>query len=249
VLAALAGVDTILFSHTAVVQQAAYDGLLRAAESGRIPAANMTAALERIARLKAAVAVDAPPDLTAIRTPDHLATVQEAARAGVVHVSGVLPHPVPARTVVVEFVSYLESGIVEVGGQTGLAQRVAERLPAAHTVSLPSIEPPPDQVADLIARAAAADLLIVATRSAAWNPEQAELAGALMRSARATVLLALRTPFDAALFPQADAVLAACGDSAPSLDAVLAALMGDFTPTGRLPVALDDPRAVDGAAS
>ncbi|MBE0691345.1 MAG: beta-N-acetylhexosaminidase, partial [Anaerolineae bacterium] len=59
VLAALAGIDAILFSHTRAMQEAAYDGLLEAARSGRLGADAIDGANRRMLALKEAYA--APP--------------------------------------------------------------------------------------------------------------------------------------------------------------------------------------------
>src|SRR6185295_1828723 len=91
-LGALAGLDIIIFSHTRTMQEAAYDGLLASAQSGRVPMEIIDAANDRIATLKAAYPAR-PADLTVIKKPDHLALALKAARAGTVLLrdSGLLP--------------------------------------------------------------------------------------------------------------------------------------------------------------
>ncbi|MCC6802100.1 MAG: beta-N-acetylhexosaminidase [Anaerolineae bacterium] len=234
-LAAQAGVELILFSHTPAMQEAAYDALLSAAIDGRLSSSIIERAGARIAAMKDRYAVTNPPDLNAIRTADHLASAEEAARAGIVSLYGEVPPLQADHTLLVEFASYLESGIVESGGQTGLVQRFTARLPGLRTVTLPSSDADPAHVAHVFDALNASDMLILATRNAGWNPEQAELAGALIHQSARTVLLCLRTPYDAQILPRAAAALTSCGDSAPSLDAILDALTGEFTPTGRLP--------------
>ena len=62
VLAVLAGVDMPLFSHTRERQEAAYEAVLAAAQSGRIPQERIDQSLSRIQRLKADFNLsDAPP--------------------------------------------------------------------------------------------------------------------------------------------------------------------------------------------
>lgn len=240
-LAAQAGVDLILFSHTPAMQEAAYDALIRAADDGTLDMAIIEQAVTRITAMKARYAITAPPDLSAVRSDAHLAVADEAARAGIVQLYGELPALDAGRTLLVEFASYLESGIVEAGGQTGLARRLKARLPELQVVSLSGMDFEPERVEAILEALKSSDQLIVATRNASWNAEQAELAGALIRQAARTILLCLRTPYDAQVLPRADSALTTCGDSAPSLDAIADALTGGFTPTGRLPFSLEIP--------
>jgi beta-N-acetylhexosaminidase len=82
VLAALAGHDVIFFSHTRALQQEAYDALVAAAESGRLPEARIEQALARQAAFKARFPVGEARPLDVIRHPDHLAVCRRAAEAG-----------------------------------------------------------------------------------------------------------------------------------------------------------------------
>jgi len=76
----------------------------------------------------------------------------------------------------------------------------------------------------------------VATRSAHLHPAQRKIAQALIDEARSSILLCLRNPYDVEVLDGPDAIVCSCGDGAPSLRAAVDALLGRFTPTGRLPV-------------
>lgn len=239
ILAAKAGVDVILVSHTPEMQAQAYESLLQAVMNGDVSEEIIDAASARVEKLKSQFAITAAPDLEVIRHPDHLAIMEEAARAGTVLLYGEIPS-LHGRVLAVEFASVLESGIVEMGGQTGFAQRLRERLPAIEIHSLPGGDLEAALAEQLTASARAADWVIVATRNAAWNTQQCAFAEAMLQNAQNSILLCLRTPFDAPVLPRASAALCTCGDSAPSLDAAIDVLMGEFIPNGRLsiPVAL-----------
>jgi beta-N-acetylhexosaminidase len=243
VLAALAGVDVIFFSHTAEKQAAAHDGVLKAVYSGHISTDRITEAARRILTLKARYAGAPQPFASElIATPEHRAVAQEAARAGVVMVrqeTGVLPlRPGDGRRVVmVEFASYLDSEALERGGQTGLAERLKERLAGLEAIALES-NFTPEQAARARAIATGADVLLLAVRSAHLYPPEAQLADLLIADARRVVLVALRNPHDVARFPTCKTALASLGDASPSLDAVVSALLGDYTPSAGLPVPL-----------
>lgn len=239
VLAALAGASTILFSHTQDSQEAVYDALLAAAHTGRIPTAQIDAAVEKVLAMKARFAITGAPSLDHIRAPEHLETAAKAARAGIVALQGV-PSLRGKQVALVEFASHLESEALEHSGQTGFAALLHERLPGLQSIGLH----PASQNADLVNRAkqlvASCDVAVIATRSAHLVPQQRELAQILIDAAKQPVLLCLRNPYDAGALTGAAAVLCTCGDSAPSLAAAVEALMGDFTPAAKLPVPVWD---------
>jgi beta-N-acetylhexosaminidase len=238
VLAALAGIDLLLFSHYRQNQEDAFAALALAANTGRLNRQIIESANARIAALKADYAITAPPDVSIIRRPDHLALAERAARAGVVLLreSGAFPlSPHQPNVALVEFGSVFDSEAMERGDLANFARMVQERAPGFACVSLRAAEPKPDGLARAQALAASADLLILATRSAHLMPEQLAMARDLLGRAKRAVLLCLRNPFDAGVLNGASTVLCTCGDSTPSLQAAAAALFGDFSPSGRLP--------------
>jgi beta-N-acetylhexosaminidase len=238
VLAALASIDAILFSHTREKQEAAYAALLDAAHSGRLPASVIDAANRRLAAFKDAFLLPRA-DLGVIRSADHLALMAEAARAGTMLVRGGTAIPLDAgRSIgVIEFPSALESGIGEVDGLTGFSRLLRARVPSAEVVTVTD----PRQGEAALALAERADTLILVTRSAHLNADKITLCQRLIDTAQRTALVCLRNPHDAAALTGADTVICTCGDSAPSLAAAVDALLGDYLPTGRLPVALNLP--------
>jgi beta-N-acetylhexosaminidase len=244
VLAALAGQDLILFSHTRAVQEAAYDGLLEAARSGRLSLERIDQSVQRIQALKQQYAITEPSNLALIRHSDHLHIADEAARAAVILLQsapGLLPlHSAEtSRIGVIEFASYLESNVAEKGGQTGFVSLLKQHLPDIDAVALRPSESTSETFARARVLAQESDVLVLATRSAHLIPEQLELAREYLSLAKQTVLLCLRNPYDAAVLSGADVVLCTCGDSLPSIHAIVAALMGEFVPTGRLPVPVE----------
>jgi len=238
VLGALAGLDIILFSHTQEVQQAAFDELLLAVHSGRMPESRIDSANQRIAALKQAYPRQ-QPDLSVIRQPEHTALALRAARAGIclLRDDGLLP--LNANVGLVEFASVLESDILESGGLTGFTTAVRTRLPRVPSVALGQFPYPEAAVTQAIQLARSHKALMLATRNAHLNPAQLDLARQLMAAAKKVVLVCLRNPYDAVLLKDANTILCTCGDSTPSLHAAVEALTGVFTPRGVLPVPLD----------
>lgn len=233
VLVALAGIDTILFSHTRERQEAAYDGLLNAVTSGRVPMTLIDTANRRLTAFKAKY-LKPRTDLAVIRSSEHLALADEAAQAGTTLVRGGAALPPMGRVGVVEFASAHESGIGEVDGLTGFSRLLRTRLPAAEVAILRGGDP----LDAALALAARVDTLVLAVRSAHLNPQRLATAQQILDAANQSMLVCLRNPYDAMALHGADTLLCTCGDSAPSLAAAVAALMGDFVPTGTLPVGL-----------
>jgi beta-N-acetylhexosaminidase len=240
VLAALAGVDAMFFSHTRQNQAAAYDALLHAAESGRLPLAQIEAANARLDAFTRRFPVAEPGDLSTIRRSDHLYVCQAAAEAGTVLVTAtpdVFPlRPQKQRIAAIEFASSLETGVLDQGGLTGLGTLLRTQVPDIEHIALNAADPQPAALEEARRMAHTADITIVTTRSAHLLPPQCEIAQEILDIASKGILLCLRNPYDIEVLQGADAILCTCGDGAPSLQAAADALLGRFTPAGRLPV-------------
>ncbi len=235
VLGALAGLDIILVSHNREAQAAAFDALLEAAESGRVPLSRIEQANAQIAHMKAQYAAR-PADLSALRTSDAMETGLKIAREGVAHLRGTLPINLDWRIVCIEFASVLDSTVAERKSMVGFAKRWGERtnLPA-FTVRVND----EDAFAEALTAAHGGECVLVITRSAHLNEKQAGKARQLLAAAPSNVLVALRNPFDGAILPEAQTVICTCGDSEPQLMAAIEALLDDFSPTGTPPVTLE----------
>ena len=243
VLAALAGANVTLFSHTIEHQEAAYGALLNAARTGRLPLEEVDFAVERIREVKGRFAITGRPSLEAIRRPEHLEIAVRAARSGTVLLragEGVLSkfRNDIRRVALIEFASHLEREVLEKGARTHLASLIQEELLGVEGLWLDAVSPSGGPLAGARALASSSDVLIVATRNAHLIPRQLEIARELLASASESVLLCLRNPYDAGVLKGAEAVICTCGDALPSLEAAAQILAGRFKPTARLPVPL-----------
>jgi beta-N-acetylhexosaminidase len=237
VLAAQAGNDILFFSHTPAYQQAAFDALVAAAEAGQIP--DLEDKLARIETLVVRYPVGPQPPMEVIRQPQHLATLQQAARAAVTLVKtdrAVFPLDLTRKITLVEFASLRDTPAIESGGTSSLGTFLRQEAPSVNIISLPVETWDAERLGVIREQAHKADVLVLATRNAHLWDTQRQLARELMWIARKVVLVCLANPYDAAALPGANAVLCTCGDSTPSLEAAVAALLGQFTPTGSLPV-------------
>lgn len=240
--ATLSGVDLLFVSHTQEKQQAAWMALFGAAVSGLIPEDVLNASLARITAVKETFPINATSDFNAVHAignPEHRQIAVETARAGLVQlqsIPGVLPlSPDSGDIVLIEFrptptMTYHQRPI--------LAKYLGRRLPQLKHLALPTDDISKEmqqQAHELISEART---VILATRNAHLQPDQLMLAQQLLNVCRQAVLVCLQNPYDAAELTGANTVFCSCGDSRPSLEAVIGALMGDFEPGGTLPVAL-----------
>ncbi len=233
--AANAGLDIILFSHTADKQHAAYDGLLAAVQNGEVSEETVNEANRRIEALKACFPLQAR-DVAKVATPEHESTVNQAARAAVTLVRAkddVFPlkeadHP---RAVMLELPSHRDSLVQDSYADFALQRIVHARMPGLRHVLL-EVRPNADEVTTAMGDA---EIVILATRSAHLISRQRKVVSQVANSGKHVILLAMRNPYDAGLI-EGGTVVCTAGDSYPSLLAIVDALNGDFVPDGRLPV-------------
>ncbi len=240
VLAAMAGANVVLFSHTREYQEAAYDALLDAARSGRLPMDRVDYSVERIKEMKECFTSDGRPPLIVIRQPSHLETMERAARAGTVllrDTPGLLPLMPEARVAVIEFASSLEKECVDQGRETAFVEHLRDSHLTVEAVSIDPSTPTERQLKQAQRLAEDADTLVLATRNAHLYPAQLEAAQTLLAAEKQSVLVCLRNPYDAGAL-DAGSVLLTLGDAAPSLEAAAEALVGGYEPAGRLRVPL-----------
>ncbi|MCQ3930229.1 MAG: beta-N-acetylhexosaminidase [Chloroflexi bacterium] len=237
VLAALAGVDLILFSHSFTDQHPlsveVYYSLLDAVQTGRVPTARIDEAVARVMALKEKYAISGEPQLEVIRKPEHLQLSLQAARAGVVLVKSEpdnFPLREGAKVGVVEFASMIDSEIMEQGGLSGFTHLLHQHAAHIPSVSLRPMEYRPEDLARARELAAQSDVLVLATRNAHLIAEQWEVARELLALSKRVILMALRNPYDVEVLSESGTILCTCGDSKPSLAAGVEALLGLFVP-------------------
>jgi beta-N-acetylhexosaminidase len=238
VMAVVAGADTILFSHTREYQEAAYEALLDAVRSGRLPMKQVDDSVRRIDEVKARFPTYSLPPLMVIRSSEHLATVRRAARAGTVLLRkqlGSIPLSREVKYGLIEFASPLEKEKMKQDMKTNFADMLRERLPRLQSVWIDPADPTREQLQDSDKITMTAEAIIVATRNAHLNPRQLEAAKRLL--GQSSILVCLRNPYDAGVINSCTTLLT-LGDSLPSLQAAADALLGDYTPSGNLHVPL-----------
>jgi beta-N-acetylhexosaminidase len=80
-----------------------------------------------------------------------------------------------------------------------------------------------------------ADVVIVGTIDAVQDQGQVELIRTLIQNGQQPIVIALRTPYDLAKFPQVQTYLCAYGIRPVSMEATARVIFGEISPTGTLP--------------
>jgi beta-N-acetylhexosaminidase len=228
VMALLAGVDIVLFSHTREMQQAAMTAVEDALRSGRVPLQRVQQACARRQQLIERYGIT-PAGIShaSVNLPEHRATMRDIAGQAITLLAGAAPEMTFDEGVAfVEFASLLESDVMESGGQTGIKTLLDEmHMHPSYAALKPSGAV--TGLEDAISAAKRAKITIIATRNAHLIPEQAARARQIAEHAHIVVHVCLRNPYDAGLV-EASTVLASYGDAQPQIEAVLQALRGDI---------------------
>ena len=241
VLAILAGIDMPLFSHTRERQKKAYESVLAAVKSGRIPNRRIDESVKRITDLKRRFELTNRPPIEVVGCEAHAKIATNAARAGTVLVKRGATIPLDTDAVkvaVVEMRAQRISDAVDARSRSTFSRYLTLRLPHAscHAVN-PRL---PETVANMQIKAIvrSADVVILLTRNAHMQPRHQRLAQSIIDQSKQVILVCARNPYDAGLLVGADTVICTNGDSKPSLKATVDAICGDFVPSGKLTVTL-----------
>lgn len=238
-LALQAGSDMVLFSHSREAQTQAYEAVLAAAGARRIFSERIDLSVARVTALKRRFSLDNTAPLAIVGSQAHRSLARDAARAGAVLVKRGSALPIrlsSARISLIELASQPGADSSQASARSQFASLLSERLPglACHIV---------DPAAEYSANAEClsgiirlAEIIILVTRNAHLQPAQLRLAQFICEQGRSVILICARNPYDAGLIMGADSVICANGDSAPSLEAAVDAICGDYLPSGTLTV-------------
>jgi beta-N-acetylhexosaminidase len=246
--AANAGMDLLLLNHSPETEEAVFESLRSAIESGGVDGSRSEAASNRIRRLREHFVVLVQPPLGVVGCEEHRRLAREIAEASVTLVRDrgrILPlsvegevrvaviAPAPVDLTPAETSSYLQLGLAE-----ALRARGVKATPFVSP-----LDPSRAEVAELTAATEDYDAVIVGTFDAVSFPGQAELVASLSGrgdgSRGRVIAVALRSPYDAALFPAEVATICTYGIQPPQIEALAEALTGRNEFRGRLPVSLE----------
>lgn len=227
VAAAEAGADLVLLGHLEG-QEEIVAGLARVTSPD---------ARRRIAAARASLHTELPP-LETVGSTAHRDVARACAEAAltVVRGSARLELAPGDRLLVITFRRGALTPADSAGNGPDLAAQLRERH--ADTVEL-AVEVGaglPELVRAV--RSSGAKHVVIATVNASDDPLQVALVRELCAPGIDPVVVSLRSPLDAAVLPWAANVLCTYGWRRPQTEAAARALLGDFVPSGRLPVTL-----------
>lgn len=241
ILTVLAGVDMVMFSHTQRWQEQAYKGILTAVKEGRISEERLNQSVARIQAIKAKYEYKNPPSLDVIRSQEHLQLADQAARAGTVllkHDNIVFPLNKANLDEVacIEFGAFADTGAMNAGTYVGFAGLLKQALPEIVCTVINPAQNKRKKIKQIDETLKTYSTILLVTRNAHLLDEQLELAQLIQKRAKNTILVCLRNPYDAGLLNDARTIICTNGDSAPSLQAGIDAVLGKFVPDGKLTV-------------
>ncbi len=233
-----AGVDLLLCAADRDAQARVEAALLHAIDTGRFDHAALEASRARIDALRAWLATAGPqPDLDVVGSSGHRALSRELAERSITLARGPLEHLPPHATILAVMPQPTDLTPADTSSTVtpGLGRALRSRFDSVREIVV-GIAPTEADVAGVCAAAGDVDVVVVGTIDAIRQPAQAELVRAVVASARRTVAVALRTPWDVALVPAGVPAICTYSILPDSLDALAAVLAGTITPAGRLPV-------------
>ncbi|MGH3663524.1 MAG: glycoside hydrolase family 3 protein [Micromonosporaceae bacterium] len=249
VLALQAGVDMLLMPPNPAV---AFGGVMSALRSGELTEERIDQSLRRVLELKWArglveeshVNPDKIPDR--VGTPEHLAAAQQFADHAITAVkndAGLLPLNPTGKSILV---TGYDSSTFD---STGVLSDALTSQGADVTAQRYGTRPTDTQIAAAVAAANQNDLTVVLTHKA-WDTKITDPAGKqqklvhdLIATGKPVVVVASRDPYDIAYFTEASTYLVSYAYNAPVMTALAKVLVGELSPTGKLPVSI--PTAAD----
>jgi beta-N-acetylhexosaminidase len=246
VIAALrAGEDLLLATADEELVARAEQAVAQAELRGLIDVATSRVSAVRLQRLREWLAGFDRPPLDVVGRSEHQALARELAAASVTLVrndEGLLPlrPPSGARLCVVEPApANLTPADTSVLVEPGLGAAIRQRWPGTEVVRV-SAEPSEVEIGAAREAATGCDVIVLGTSAAHLQASHARLADALLATGRPTITVALRTPWDLSAYPRSGTHLCTYSILRPSMDALTAAIFGDTSCPGRLPVVLGD---------
>lgn len=237
IAAVIAGNDLLLSTPVEGQIERVRSVLRLAADRRVLPPARVAEAKGRIAALRNWLSGFDRPDLSVVRSSANRELAVELARRATTKVRGADAPLAGAERVLVieprhEAVTPADTSAWAIEG--GLAQALGKHVPV-ESIVVPT-EPSADDVAAVVKAASEASSVLLATANAHFIEPQAAMANAVLGAAPAATTAALRVPWDVWAYPATTSHWSTYSIQQDSLDALAAALVGDFAATGTVPV-------------
>jgi len=222
-MALQAGADLLLFNRDHGLHQQSAQWITGWVQEGKIPMQRLDEAVLRMLRTKQQFGLlnPAPADAQQVGTPAARQVALQAAQRSLTLVKnsgGLLPLLPGAPLLVIE-----TSASVGLGRALG-----ASAILLSETATASELQN--------MVNTAAGRTVIVGTTDANRSKTQTSLVQALLKAQIATVVVAMRGPYDLLAFPDVPVYLVTYGAPPPTFEALRAFLYGEFKSQGRLPV-------------
>jgi beta-N-acetylhexosaminidase len=238
--AVTAGVDLLLCAADRDAQARIETALLFAVAADRFVGAALETSRRRIDALRAWLSTAGPPpDLDVVGSAEHRALSRELAERSITLARGPLEHLAADATILAVMPQPTDLTPADTSSTVvpGLSRALRTRFITVKEIVV-GIAPTEAEIAAVRALAAGVDAVVIGTIDAIRQPAQAELVRVVAASGPRTIAVALRTPWDVALYPADVPAICTYSILPDSLDALTAALASAITPSGRLPVAV-----------
>lgn len=241
--AVAAGIDLLLFNHDLSRVEPAYSNLVQAARRGLISADEIHASARRIMTLKKWIKRQPQESLAVIGCKEHLQLAREVARKSVTLVrdtAQLLPLRVGADekiAVALPRPEDLTPADTSSYVKPVLADALLRYHPRVDEFSF-NLSPAAEEIGALSERLTNHDLVVVGTINATAHPGQAELVKNLIKQGTRLITVALRMPYDLAVYPETSTYICTYSILPPAMEALAEALFGRIRFSGVLPVTI-----------
>ncbi|WP_066399531.1 glycoside hydrolase family 3 protein [Neobacillus mesonae] len=216
--------------------EAAYNGMLAAAQSGEISEKRIDESVYRILEYKFKRGLFDNPytpvsAISNIGTAQHLAAADEIANKSITLVKNE-NNLLPLKNTDKIFITGPSTG------KPGMLSELLKNKGFNTSIYATAASPTAAQINSAVASAQQADKIIVTTYTANTNAAQQNLVKALQGTGKPIIVAAIRNPYDLMSFPNVNAYLATYGDRDVSVNALARVLAGEVNPSGKLPVTI-----------
>jgi beta-N-acetylhexosaminidase len=247
--AVAAGIDLLLFNHDLSRVEPACSNLVQAARRGLLSANEIHASARRILALKNWIKRQPQEPLAVIGCKEHLQLAQEVARKSITLVRDTarqLPLRIGREEKIAVAIPRPED-LTPADTSSYVKPVLADALRRYHSQVdefFFALNPSSSDIAALCERLAKYDAVIVGTINATAHPSQAELVKKLIRQGKRLIAVALRMPYDFAVYPGAVTYLCTYSILPPAMEVLAEALFGRIAFTGSLPVTIPKSSAI-----
>jgi beta-N-acetylhexosaminidase len=241
--AVAAGIDLLLFNHDLSRVEPAFTNLVQAARRGLLSADEIHASARRILALKNWIKRQPQEPLAVIGCKEHLQLAQEVARKSITLVRDTtrqLPLRVAAKeriAVAIPRPQDLTPADTSSYVKPALADALRRYHPRVDEFSF-GMSPATEEIGALSERLAKYEVVVLGTINATAHPGQAELVKKLLKQRTQLITVALRMPYDLAVYPEAPTYLCTYSILPPAMEALAEALFGRVAFSGSLPVTI-----------